>query len=64
MSDSKPIAPPAEDATPDTKAATSDRELTDADLSQVSGGMVPDTHVRKTKTADKAADAVDAYIRG
>ncbi len=40
-------------------------ELTDEDLGHVSGGTRPqEISARKVKTADKAADAIDHYIRG
>jgi hypothetical protein len=40
-----------------------DGELEDSDLAKVSGGSAPVSHSR-TKTADKAAATVDAFIRG
>lgn len=64
MSDNKPIDPAAKDAAPNTTAAGTDRELTDADLSQVSGGYGQDATLNKAKTADKAFKVMDDYIRG
>lgn len=54
------------DQTPAPAAANQDRDLSDADLAQVSGGQRMQDHVAasKTKTADKTADAWDKIIRG
>jgi hypothetical protein len=64
MSDTKPVDPAAADPTPDTKVAIPDVELTDADLAQVSGGMMSEPVASRTKSADKTATAVDTLIRG
>ncbi len=39
-------------------------ELTDEDLGHVSGGTKSQEVGNKAKTAQKAADAIDAFIRG
>jgi hypothetical protein len=62
MSDSKPLDPATADVTPDPQAQTSDRELTDADLSQVSGGFGQEAVESKAKTADKAHKAMTDYL--
>ena len=48
------------------EASTTDADLTDADLEQVTGGVdiVQDVTVHKQKTADKAYEAMNKYIKG
>jgi hypothetical protein len=59
---------PTKPSSPDSLTKTAGIELSESELSKVAGGetvkIAQDVTVNKAKTADKAFQAMDGYIRG
>lgn len=59
---------PTKPSSPDSLTKTASIELSESELSKVAGGetvkIAQDVTVNKAKTADKAFQAMDGYIRG